>query len=167
MNHTFLKISLLIMMFSSTVVIAGAELYEQQPSYSKGYNPKSNPFDDGRNALKLAKETNRRVLIEVGGDWCMYCHVLDRFIKSNPEIEKRLYETFVVLKVNYSDENRNREFLSSFGRIPGYPHLFITESSGKVVYSNDIRDMSDSGRLSKIKMLRFLNQWNIKNNNKL
>lgn len=160
----FVKLIPLILMFS-VVAIAEASASKQQPAYSQVYNPKSNPFDDGRDALKLAKETNRRVLIEIGGDWCMFCHALDRFIKTTPEVEEQLYKTFVVLKVNYSEENRNEEFLSSFGHIPGYPHMLITESSGKVIYSNDTRDMTNNGKLSKQKMLQFLNRWKIKNKN--
>lgn len=158
--HSFYFVFLLCFIWP---VQAQDSLFSKQPNFSKAYDPQRNPFDDGRAALKLAKQSNRRVLIEIGGDWCMYCHVLDRFIKANPDIEDQLYKTFVVLKVNYSDDNRNEEFLQNFGRIPGYPHLFITESTGKVIYSNDIRDMTDNGKLSKLKMLRFLNRWKIKN----
>lgn len=163
MNITLIRTFSFILLFVNAIAIADVSIINQQPLYSQAYDPKRNPFDDGRDALKLAKATNRRVLIEIGGDWCMYCHVLDRFIKSNADVEKGLYETFVVLKVNYSDENRNQEFLTNFGRIPGYPHLFITESNGKVIYSNDIRDMAIKGRLSKEKMLRFLNKWKLEN----
>ena len=159
--HRSLTIILLMLIFLP--LQAKESVFDQQPAYSKGYDPTRNAFDDGRAALKLAKETNRRVLIEVGGDWCMFCHILDRFIKSNPVIEKALYETFVVLKVNYSEDNKNVEFLSNFGRIPGYPHLFITENTGKVIYSNDIRDMTVKGKLSKTRMFEFIQRWKIQN----
>lgn len=163
MNITFIRTFSFILLFVNIVAIADVNSVNQQPLYSQVYDPKRNAFDDGRAALELAKKSNRRVMIEIGGDWCAYCHILDRFIKSNPEVEKQLYKTFVVLKVNYSDANRNKEFLSNFGRIPGYPHIFITENNGKVIYSNDIRDMAIKGRLSKEKMLRFLNKWKLKN----
>lgn len=163
MNITLIRIFSFILLFVNAVAIAEVSGANLQPLYSQAYDPKRNAFDDGRAALELAKKSNRRVMIEVGGDWCSYCHILDRFIKSNPDVENLLYETFVILKVNYSDENRNEEFLANFGRIPGYPHLFITENNGKVIYSNDIRDMTINGRLSKEKMLLFLNKWKLKN----
>ena len=51
------------------------------PAYSLDYDPVRDPFADGRAALKLAQDTNRRVLIEVGGDWCRWCHVLNKFLE--------------------------------------------------------------------------------------
>lgn len=134
----------------------------KQPDFSKIYDPQRNAFDDGRAALKLAKQTNRRVMIEVGGDWCVYCHIFDRFIKSNEEIAKQFFDTFVLLKVNYSDENTNKEFLSNFKGIDGYPYIFITESNGQVIYANDMREMTIKGKPSKEKILRFLNRWRLK-----
>ena len=45
-----------------------SQLPGELPVYSLVYDASRNPNADGRAALKLAKETNRKVLIEVGGD---------------------------------------------------------------------------------------------------
>ena len=161
MNKIIPKVFLILLMFAATAVSA-ADSYSQQPVYSQKYDPERNAFDDGRAALKLAKETNRRVMIEIGGDWCVYCHIFDRFIKSDEEMAKRFFETFVLLKINYSEENTNKEFLSNFKGIDGYPFIFITESNGKVIYANDMREMTIKGKPSKEKMFRFLDQWKLR-----
>ena len=122
-------------LFASFSVLASTHL--DLPSYSTSYDVDRNPSADGRAALKLAKETRRRVLIEVGGDWCSWCHILDRFIKDHPDVESRLYETFVVLKVNVSDVNDNAEFMASLPPTLGYPHMYITDSNGDVLHSQD------------------------------
>jgi len=132
-----------------------------QPDYSQAYDPERNPYDDGRAALELAKETKRRVLIEIGGDWCVYCHIFDRFIKSDQEVADKFFNTFVLLKVNYSDANPNKEFLSGFAGIDGYPYIFITENNGKVIYANDMREMTDKGKPNKEKMFAFLKRWKL------
>jgi len=150
----------LLMLFSVSAITAMTSL-EQQPIYSLKYDPKRNAFDDGRAALKLAQETHRRVMIEVGGDWCMYCHIFDRFVRSDIEVEKRFFETFVLLKVNVSDENPNKEFLSGFKGINGYPYVFITETNGKVIYANDMREMTIKGKPDKEKMFKFLARWKL------
>lgn len=129
--------------------------------YSLKYDPKRDPFSDGKAAIALAQQTNRRILIEVGGDWCKWCHILDGFINSNPEIKRELYNTFVVLKVNVSDENSNQDFLAAFPKIKGYPHMFVTESSGSVIHSQDVGEFIENSKYSKKKFLLFLKKWKL------
>jgi len=142
---------------------AQVNAFAQQPEYSRIYSPKSNPFKDGRKALSLAKSTNRRVLIEVGGEWCQYCHILDKFIQSNNDVADAFYKSFVVLKVNVSEENTNREFMSNFARVNGYPHFFITESNGKVIHSTGPSVLSEKGRYTKKSFFNFIKRWKTKN----
>jgi len=156
------SIIFLSLIISTSVVSAVQSISSQQPEYSQSYDPKRNPFDDGRAALELAKQTNRRVLIEIGGDWCVYCHIFDRFIRSDEEVAKQFFNTFVLLKVNYSDANPNKEFLLNFKGIDGYPYIFITENTGKVIYANDMREMTDKGKPNKEKTIAFLKRWKLK-----
>jgi len=145
-----------------TELSAQVNAFKQQPEYSRVYSPESNPFEDGRKALARAKAFKRRVLIEVGGEWCQYCHILDKFIQSNDDVAKAFYKAFVVLKVNVSDENKNREFMSNFGRVNGYPHFFVTESNGKVIHSTGPSVLSEKGRHSKKAFFTFIDRWKIK-----
>ena len=114
-------------------------LAEQLPEYSLAYDPSRDAFQDGRDAIKRATKTNRRILIEVGGDWCKWCHVLDRFLNKNPDIKKELHQTFVFLKVNVSEENSNDEFLKVFPRPLGYPHMYVTEKDGNLLLSKTLQ----------------------------
>ncbi len=137
------------------------------PPYSTHYNPARDPFADGRAAIALAKATRRRILIEVGGDWCIWCHALDKFIKSDKQIEQVLYQTFVVLKVNVSDENSNEKFLAAFPENLGYPHMYVTDMDGQVIHSQDTAKFLTNLKYSKQKFLTFLNKWKLKSlNNK-
>ena len=133
------------------------------PAYSQAYDPGRNPFADGRAALKLAKETRRRVLIEVGGDWCSWCHVLDRFLIEHPFLQVTLNKTFVLLKVNVDETNDNAEFLSAFPRAPGYPHMYITDSDGNILFSQDTAEFLDNGKYSEQRFRLFLDHWSIPN----
>lgn len=135
---------------------------DKYPPYSTQYSSSRDPFVDGKAAIELATKTQRRILIEVGGDWCKWCLILDKFIKSDSEIEQFLHETFVVLKVNVSDENSNEEFLSSFPKALGYPHMYVTESDGRVVKSQDTAEFLVNLKYSKQKFMMFLNKWKMK-----
>lgn len=142
--------------------VAMAEKADKYPLYSTQYSSARDPFVDGKAAIELATKTQRRILIEVGGDWCKWCHILDKFIKSDSEIEQALHKTFVVLKVNVSDENSNEKFLSSFPKALGYPHMYVTESDGRVVKSQDTAEFLVNLKYSKQKFMIFLNKWKLK-----
>ena len=129
------------------------------PVYSRVYDASRNPNADGRDALKLAKETNRKVLIEVGGDWCSWCFVLDRFIKAHPKVASRLHQTFVVLKVNISDENDNVEFMAAFPPAQGYPHMYVTDSDGNILNSQDTADFRENKKYSEARFMAFFDRW--------
>ncbi len=129
------------------------------PAYSQGYDPGRDPFADGRAALKLARDTQRKVLVEVGGEWCSWCHVLDRFLKDHPALQARMNRTFVLLKVNVDETNDNTEFLSAFPEALGYPHMYITDSEGKILFSQDTAEFLENGKYSEQRFESFLDQW--------
>lgn len=162
MMKFFLQKTLLLLFLLAPDVYASRAV-NALPAYSQGYDETRNPNADGRAALKLAKESGRKVLIEVGGDWCRWCHVLDKFIKDHPEVEKRLYETFVVLKVNISDENDNAEFMSAFPPALGYPHMYITDNSGTILHSQDTAEFRENKKYSEKRFMIFFDRWQNKN----
>lgn len=129
------------------------------PEYSKVYDPERDPVADGKDALKYAHDTGRRVLIEAGGDWCSYCRILDRFLGDNPAVRESLHERFVVLKVNVSDVNENEAFMSALPKTSGYPHFFIAENDGTIIFSDDTTHLFHDGGYSKEHFIEFLNEW--------
>ncbi len=134
-------------------------LSQELPPYSLGYDPARDPFSDGEAALRLAKATNRKVLIQVGGDWCSWCRALDRFLSQRPALSARLNERFVVLKVNVDENNDNAEFLSAFPPAMGYPHLYVTRNDGSIVHSQDPVEFLENGEYSEQHVLDFLDRW--------
>jgi thiol-disulfide isomerase/thioredoxin len=152
---------LLLWLFSSLLPVSGGEYgafseNPDLPDYSQGFDPARDPFVDGDNALRLARESGRRVLIEAGGEWCMYCKRLDHYIHGNPMVREALYKNFVVLKVNISDKNDNREFMA---KIHAYPHFFITESDGTLIHSQDTSRFLHRGVYSESLILEFIDKW--------
>ncbi len=154
---------LFLLLSVSGFSVLASQLDETLPIYSRLYDASRNPNEDGREALKLAKETNRKVLIEVGGDWCSWCHVLDRFISTHPKVLSRLHQTFVVLKVNINDENDNAEFMSAFPQANGYPHMYITDNRGNILHSQDTADFRENKKYSEARFMTFFDRW--QNNN--
>ncbi len=155
-----MKSTLILFLF---FVLSESIFATEPPQYSLRYDPKRDAMQDGYAAIKLSKETNRRILIEVGGDWCKWCHLLDRFLNKHSDIKTQLHKTFVLLKVNVSEENDNHAFLKVFPPPLGYPHMYVMESNGKLLLSKDTGEFLVNGKYSKQRFKEFFEQFKLNN----
>ena len=123
------------------------------------FDPARDPAKDVAAAAAAAKAQGKRVLVDVGGEWCVWCHIMDDFIAANPDVRSVLDAGYVVVKVNWSRENKNEAFLSAYPRINGYPHLFVLDGDRKLVHSQET-DVLEQGRgYDKATFLAFLGKW--------
>lgn len=123
------------------------------------FDPKRDATKDIAAAVAEARQTNKRVLLDVGGEWCIWCHRLDTLFAKNPDLDLFLHEKFVVAKVNYSKENKNEEILSRYPKIPGYPHLFVLDKNGQLLCSQDTEELESGKGHDPEKVLAFLKKW--------
>lgn len=137
---------------------------DELPLYSKVYDEQRDPFKDAIAAITLANQTNRNVLIEIGGDWCTWCHKIDAFLAANPDIYKELHSNFVLLKVSVSDTNENLKFMSGLPPVLGYPHMYVSTGKGKVILSKDTAEFLSMENYSRQKWLEFIDNWKYANN---
>jgi len=105
---------------------------EGVPAYAAAYDRARDPEADFRAASAAAAAKNRRVLIVVGGDWCMWCFMLDRHLRMDPEAKRLFHEGFEVMRVYYNDDNTNAAFLARFPAFEVFPHFFVVEPDGRV-----------------------------------
>ena len=66
---------------------------------------------------------------------------------------------FIVVKVNYSKENKNEKFLSKFPAVAGYPHLYVLSSRGKLLRSQDTGALESGDHHDHDKVFAFLKKW--------
>jgi thioredoxin-related protein len=123
------------------------------------FDPLRDAVKDINEAIEEAKKSNRRILLDVGGEWCIWCHRLDDFIESNREIKSYLHKNYVVVKINFSKENKNEEVLSKYPEIPGYPHFFVLEKTGKFLHSQGTGELEQDKSYSSEKIMGFLKKW--------
>ena len=124
------------------------------------YDPARNPADDLQQAIVLAQKENKRILLELGGDWCIWCKHMDDFYSSHFGILKYRADHYVLVKVNVSEDNSNDGFLSQFPSAAGYPHIYILDSDGTFLHSQDTADLED-GAASYVPevFMAFLQKW--------
>jgi thiol:disulfide interchange protein len=123
------------------------------------FNPSADPVKDLEVAVDEARRTQRRIILDVGGEWCSWCHTLDRFYAAHADLMALREMDFVWLKVNWSPENQNRAFLSRYPAIKGYPHLFVLGADGKLLHSQDTSLLEQGSSYNLDTMFEFLKKW--------
>ncbi len=123
------------------------------------FDPARDPSADVATATKITAKENKKILLDVGGEWCIWCHKLDKFFEDNKDVSDFLHANYIVVKVNYSKENKNEKFLSAFPEIKGYPHLFVLDNNGKLLHSQDTGDLESGNHHDHDKVLKFLKAW--------
>jgi len=143
------------------LLISGIVLSQPETSYKPvtEFDPARNPADDLKQSITEAQRSGRRIILDVGGDWCIWCHRIDDFIAKNDEINSFLNKNFIIVKINFSKENKNEDFLSKYPQIPGYPHFFVLEKNGGLLHSKKTDELEHYKGYSKDKMMAFLKKW--------
>ncbi len=123
------------------------------------FDPARDPEKDLKEAIALSVKSGQRILLDVGGEWCIWCHKLDKFFAANKDVSEFLHANYILVKVNWSKENRNEKFLGKYPTIKGYPHLFVLDSSGKLVHSQDTGELETGDHHDHDKVFTFLKKW--------
>jgi thiol:disulfide interchange protein len=162
-NRTMLPLGFCLGLLAD-VAIADTPAKPVAPTYTVDvYDPKRNAADDLQTTIAKAKAGKKRILIQVGGEWCSWCHLMSKYFHENEKVAKALASDYVIMKVNYSDDNQNEEFLGKFPKVGGYPHLYVLDASGKLLHSQNTEELEEGKGYSERAMLEFLRKWAPKN----
>ena len=151
------------LLITAFILIGLSALANAQDAEEKGGTPKfdplKDPFADLKTAVVEAEKTDKRILLDVGGEWCIWCHRLDGFFEANPDLKNFMHNNFVVLKINWSPENKNEKFLSQYPKVAGYPHIYILEKDGGFLFSKNTAELEKDKSYSAEKIMDFLKEW--------
>ncbi len=166
-KYSFIKDKDLMRLFGFPLILFiffSAFLYSQTSESPKSLLPlafdeKRDPSVDLKYAVTLAKKEKKNILLDVGGEWCIWCKRLDEFFEVDTVLNNFLRQNFVVLKVNYSKENKNEKFLSKYPKVAGYPHFFVLNRNGRFLHSQNTGDLEAGKGYDLVKMMSFLKKW--------
>lgn len=146
--------NLLILIFLLTGFVGVAQV---EPIY----NPEANAQADIDSAVKKAAAEGKNVFLQIGGNWCVWCRKYHQFTNNDPEISKYIADNFVVVKVNYSKENKNEAVLEKleFPQRFGFPVFVVLDSSGRRIHTQNSAYLESGDGYDKEKVLNFYKQW--------
>ncbi len=144
--------------FLIVLAVLGAATRAAAQGLASKFDPRRDAAADVARAVEEAAARDRRVIVDVGGEWCAWCHLLDRFIAAHDDVRSLIEAEFVWVKVNFSPENRNERLLSSWPPIPGYPHFFVLDATGRVIRSQPSAELERGNGYDEAKMITFLRE---------
>lgn len=104
------------------------------------YDEKADANAQVDRAFSKAKKSGKRVLIDLGGNWCPDCIVLANFLHL-PEMRRFMDAHYEVAMVDVGRFDRNLQVPARFGfktRLKGVPTLLIATPDGKLVNREDV-----------------------------
>jgi len=134
---------------------------QQPPSTDKEiYVPGLNAHTEIAQALKLASQQHKRVLVVFGANWCYDCHVLDLAFH-RADVAVVLNANYEVVHVDVGQGDKNQDIMQQY-HVPmakGIPAIAVLDSDGKLLYSQQGGEFEKARALGPEDVLAFLNKW--------
>ena len=113
-------------------------------------------------AFARAAKSGKRVLLDLGGNWCPWCRILAGVMEL-PEVKPFIAAHYEVVSIDVSSINgktdRNLQILARFktAKVDGYPWLIVAQPDGKVLASS--YEVTDDNHQTPQTMVNWLARW--------
>lgn len=143
------------------LLISGAISAQEKPAV---YNVHADAAADVAAAVKKAKAEKKHVLLQLGGNWCVWCLRFHKLVNENDTLNKAMNDNYVVVHVNYSKENKNEALLAKLGYPQrfGFPVFVILDGNGNRIHTQNSAYLEEGNGHSVKKVLEFFNHWSPK-----
>jgi len=115
-------------------------------------------------AVATASAERKRILLDFGANWCIWCHRLHATFENDPGVSRALEKGFIVVMVDVNTrrgEKRNAAVIERYGNptAHGIPVLVVLDSDGKQLTTKDSGELEEGEGHSPSKILAFLADW--------
>ncbi len=148
------------------IILFSTDAYTQTTTENKTeavsiYHPEADAKAEVAAAVKEAKSSGKHVLIMVGGNWCRWCRMFEKFRLADAAVDSALKAGFVFQHVNFSKENKNEALMEQleFPQRFGFPVFVVLDANGKRIHTQHSGYLEDGEGYSSKKVVEFLSQW--------
>jgi len=152
-----------LLMLAMTIVIPLTSFSQDKV---KIYDPTANAEMQVNQAVAQASKEGKHVMLQIGGNWCIWCLRLNAFVHADLKIDSLLKADYVFVHLNYSPENKNLEMLKKleYPQRFGFPVLVILDAKGRRLHTQDsgfLEAVKNTENIyyDKQKVLAFLSKW--------
>jgi thiol:disulfide interchange protein len=113
----------------------------------KLFDPSRDSSQDLKVAIQKAEAEHKNILMDVGGNWCPWCLLLDRTLTEDADLHALLEKNYVLLHVNFSMDNQNQAFLGKYPPAKGYPAWYVLSPQGRLLKAEDTSALEQTHKL--------------------
>lgn len=136
---------------------------EEKAKLPKPYNPKANAEADINKLIAQAKKEGKNIMIQAGGNWCIWCLRFNNFVQTTPELKETVDKNYLYYHLNYSPDNENPKVFAKYIDIKekmAYPFFMVLDKNGKLIHVLKDSSVLEEGKgYSAEKVKEFFNQW--------
>lgn len=135
---------------------------QEKASLVKPYHPEEDAEAKLAELVKQAQKEHKNIMIQAGGNWCIWCLRFNDYVQKTPELKSIIDENYLYYHLNYSKENKNEALFNQFdnpGAKYGYPVFIVLDENGKMIHTQDSAVLEDGDGYSLEKVKEFFNQW--------
>ena len=142
------------------IAISSAQLFSQSDT-TDIYDPEADAMQDIEAAILSAKEMDKHVFIQIGGNWCRWCKYFNNTVEEDEELKEIFDEYYIGVKVNYDQRVKNADVLKMLGYPQrfGFPVFVILDSNGNRLHTQDAGLLEKGLKYDKKKISVFLRYW--------
>ncbi len=138
-------------------------------SFTSLASPLPLPYDEKANAdaqvaaaRNRALKTHKRLLIDLGGNWCLDCRLLAGTIDL-PEMKRFVDAHFVVVTVDIGRFDKNGQIAARYGikgRLKGVPAVLVVDPrSNKLLNAGHETELADARSMGPQALADWLARW--------
>lgn len=128
----------------------------------KPYHPEENAEAKIAELTAQAKKENKNIMIQAGGNWCIWCLRFNNYVQTTPELKKLVDDNYIYYHLNYSPDNKNEKIFAKYGNPGdkyGYPVFIVLDKDGKQIHTQDSSVLEEGKGYSLDKVKKFFEDW--------
>lgn len=134
----------------------------EKASLPKPYHEMEDAEIKVKELLIQAQKENKNIILQVGGNWCIWCLRLNNFIQNDSDLKQVIDKNYIYYHLNWSPKNKNEKFFAQYGNPgekQGYPIFMILDKNGKLIHVQETGSLEDGKGYSKEKLKTFFEAW--------
>lgn len=134
----------------------------EKASLVKPYHELEDADAKVKELLVQAKSENKNIILQVGGNWCIWCLRLNDFIQKTDELKNIVDKNYVYYHLNWSPKNKNEKFFAKYGNPgekQGYPIFMVLDKNGKLIHIQETGSLEEGKGYSQEKVKAFFETW--------
>ena len=87
---------------------------EEVAKLPKPYRPEANAAIEIKDAIAIAKKDHKNVVIQAGGNWCIWCLRFNNYVQQTPELKKLVDDSLLDITLKDKEAKKSLEEVHTY-----------------------------------------------------